>query len=163
MLFLPNYSKDVIIQAQQIKELGLETVILGCDGWSPKKISGQEAFNGAYFNHHWHVDAAADNPAAADFLQRYREVYHSDPVNMAALTADALGMLLNAAQRTQQPTPAALREQLAGLTNYPGITGSISFEGSGDPQKGTVILKVSEGSVGVYKHQKPGCPVDINL
>ena len=163
VLLLPNYSKDVLLQARQAQEAGIQAVLLGCDGWSPTKVSGEPALVGAYFNQHWHPDAAKTNPKSAAFLEAFRQSFNTDPVNMAALTADSLGMLFQVMTRKSSLDAGDIRQGLSSLQDYEGITGPISYDDHGDPQKGTVILSIHEDGVSVFKQQKSDCPVDLNL
>ena len=163
VLFLPNYSRDLLIQAGQAREAGITAVLLGSDAWSPARITGVSELAGAYFNQHWHPDSGRDNPRAAAFLQAFRESFQTDPVNMAALTADAFGMLFNVISAQGKAEPSVIQQGLSGLQDYEGITGSISYDEDGDPQKGTVILNIREDEVVLHKIQRSICPVDLNL
>lgn len=60
---------------------------------------------------------------------------------------DAMGLIIDAIKRAQSTDPSAIREALSQTTNYPGVTGNISFNESRDPKKPLVILKISGNTV----------------
>ena len=82
---------------------------------------------------------------------------------MAALTWDAIRMLLQAIQNTKGLTGnlekdrKAVRDQLAQIKAFDGITGKMTFTGkSGDPIKCAVLVKISpEGTFTFYKSVCP--------
>jgi hypothetical protein len=41
--------------------------------------------------------------------------------------------------------PQAMRDGLAGLKEYPGISGATTFAGSNDAQNGLFLIKVQDG------------------
>ena len=62
---------------------------------------------------------------------------------MAALTYDSFGLLWQALQSAGKVDRQAVRDALASIPKYEGVTGNMQFvEGSGDPIKSAVILQV---------------------
>ncbi|NLX52062.1 MAG: ethanolamine utilization protein EutJ, partial [Deltaproteobacteria bacterium] len=50
----------------------------------------------------------------------------------------------------------AVRDALAGIPRYDGVTGIMQFrEGSGDPVKSAVILKIRDGKFTWFANAKP--------
>ena len=80
VLFLPNYTDDVIAQAQQARRLGLETTFLGGDGVTAGALLAHPELDGAFLVHHWHVDLTETDTRARDFITAYRRclLYTSD-------------------------------------------------------------------------------------
>ncbi len=64
---------------------------------------------------------------------------------MAALTYDSFGMLFQAIKAAGKIDRAALRDTLAQITKYEGVTGTMRFEGTGDPVKSAVIIQIKDG------------------
>ena len=155
VLFLPNGSREAGLQAVQARAAGVTAVLLGSDLWSPTLLAGVRALDGAYFSHGWHPDMAASNPRAKAFVEAYRARYASDPFPLAALTYDAFGLLFEAIQVQGSAAPAAIREGMAVIHGYRGVTGLISFNGSGDPAKSVVISRFKTGTVMIYKVVDP--------
>ena len=149
IVFLPNYYSEVPLQLQQAHRLGLNVPFLGSDSWGSAdllKLAGKEC-EGYYFSTHYAADAAT--PATKAFIAAYQKKYGNTPDDVAALTYDAFGLLLQAVKQAGQTGKVdrqSVRDALARLTNYQGVTGTMKFqEGSGDPIKSAVILKIVNG------------------
>ena len=75
---------------------------------------------------------------------------------MAALTYDAFGLLWQALQTAGKIDRQAVRDALAKIPNYEGVTGTMQFqEGSGDPIKSAVILQVKGGKFVYVTNAQP--------
>jgi len=145
VLFLPNYFNEVPLQLQQALKLGLTAKILGSDGWdNPELIKmGGSAMEGTYFTNHYSPDS--DRPASKDFIAKYQKKYNIMPDAAAALTYDSCYLLFKAIEKAGKADPTAIRDAIAATKNFPGVTGDISYNGSGDPIKGAVIIKIENG------------------
>ncbi len=152
-LFLPNFSDDVLLQTQQAREIGIAATFLGSDSWNLRILGGQPEVEGAFYTHHWHPDVASK--AATHFTQRYQEHFGEPPTNVAALTYDAFGLLFQAIRTQGQTDADAIREGLAEISRYQGVTGEMEFRGTGDPIKSVVILQVLEGKATLYQISAP--------
>ncbi len=143
VIFLPNYYSEVPLQIQQAHRLGLTVPFLGSDSWGSAeliKLCGTEC-EGYYFSTHYAPDAAT--PVATKFIEGYKAKYGNVPDDVAALTYDSFGLLWQALQSAGKIDREAVREAMAKIPKYEGVTGTMQFkEGSGDPIKSAVILQV---------------------
>ena len=156
IIFLPSYYNDVPLVVTQAKRLGVTAAFLGSDAWSsPQLITlSQGAVEGFYFANHYAADIAT--PAAQKFIKAYQKRYNTLPDDVAALTYDAFGLLFTALQQVAKPEREALRNTLATISNYEGVTGNMRFqEGSGDPIKSAVILQVKNGRFVWFANANP--------
>jgi branched-chain amino acid transport system substrate-binding protein len=71
------------------------------------------------------------SPQRESFEQRYRERAGTDPAPAAAQTYDAV-RLLAAALRRSGPNRARLRDALAAISSYSGVSGVIAFDHAGN-------------------------------
>ena len=143
VIFLPSYYNDVGLIAQQARRQGYTKPLIVSDAWSsPELIKlAMGAVEGAYFANHYAADSAT--PAARDFIAAYRQKYGKTPDDVAALTYDAMGLLFAALKASPAPERQAVRDAMAAISGYPGVTGEIRFvPGSGDPVKSAVIMQV---------------------
>jgi branched-chain amino acid transport system substrate-binding protein len=156
VVFLPNYYSEVPLQVQQAKRLGVTAPFLGADAWgSPEllKLGGAD-LEGYYFSTHYAADNAA--PAAVKFIGGYTKAYGAAPDDVAALTWDAFGLLFTAIGNAGKTDREAVRNALAKLPGYAGVTGDMKFqEGSGDPVKSAVILQVKGGKFVYVTNAQP--------
>ncbi|WP_017303505.1 ABC transporter substrate-binding protein [Spirulina subsalsa] len=144
LIFLPNYPVEVIEQARQIRQLGIDAILLGGDAWSGFAQYDEPALDGSYYSADWALDL--DNPQMPDFLARYQATYDTLPTSAAALSYDTIGLIAAAMRQANDSTPQGIREGLSTMRDYPGVTGLISYQDSGDPQKGAVILRLEAGN-----------------
>jgi branched-chain amino acid transport system substrate-binding protein len=156
VIFLPNYYSEVPLQIQQAKRLGITVPFLGSDSWGSTellKLCGKEC-EGYYFSTHYAADAAT--PVATKFIQAFQAKYNGLPDDVAALTYDAFGLLWQAIKSAGSTDRQAVRDALAKVPRYDGVTGMMQFkEGSGDPVKGAVILQIKEGKFTYFATANP--------
>lgn len=75
---------------------------------------------------------------------------------MAALTYDSFGLLAQAIKTAGKNDRQAVRDALAKIPLYNGVTGNMQFkEGSGDPIKSAVILQIKDGKFTWFANAKP--------
>jgi branched-chain amino acid transport system substrate-binding protein len=143
VIFLPAYYDDVPLIAQQAKRLGIQTPLLGSDAWSsPELIKlSNGAVEGDYFANHYSPDAKT--PTTQAFVANYQKAYGQTPDDIAALTYDATQILLRAISAAGTLDRQAIRDNIATLPSFEGVTGQIKFNsGSGDPTKSAVIMQI---------------------
>ena len=156
IIFLPNYYSEVPLQIQQAKRLGITVPFVGSDSWGSAelvKLCGKDCDN-YYFSTHY----AADNASAAakSFIDHYKALYGTVPDDVAALTFDSFGLLWQALQKGGKMDRQSIRDAMAQLPKYEGVTGIMRFmEGSGDPIKSAVILQIKDGKFIWYANANP--------
>ncbi|MGK7925863.1 MAG: ABC transporter substrate-binding protein, partial [Spirulina sp.] len=153
LIFLPNYAEEVTQQAKQIHDLGLDIALIGGDSWGSLLEESYSDLEGAFFAEVWTADFP--NPESQQFLEQYNRAYQ-EPVNShAALTYDAVNLILNIVQTQGKADPESIREGLANFQDYRGVTGSISYKGSGDPVKSLAILQIKNNQLEFYQQIDP--------
>ena len=143
VIFLPAYYNDVGLIAQQAHRAGITQPLVGSDAWSsPELIKlSNGTVEGDYFANHYASDIAT--PTAKKFIDAYAKQYGNIPDDVAALTYDSMGLLFEAIKKSTTIDRKVVRDSLATLANYSGVTGDIKFTaGSGDPVKSAVIMQI---------------------
>lgn len=162
VLFTPQYYNEVPLIVKQAKELGWEGPIVGSDSWGSAEtveLCG-EACYGLFFSTHY--AAAGAKGATKAFIDRYKETYGYIPDDVAALTWDALQLAQLSIQNAGKITGkievdrVAVRDALAQVKDFDGITGKMTFTEEGDPIKCAVIVKINDR--GEYEFYKSSCP-----
>ena len=148
VLFLPTYYNDVPLITQQARRLGITAPFVGSDTWSTPEIVklGGADVEGAYFCNHYSTEIAT--PTAQKFVADYTAKYGQAPDDVAALTYDSLGLLLDAVKASGKTDDRkAVRDALAAIPSYAGVTGTMRFTpgGGGDPEKSAVVLQIKGG------------------
>lgn len=145
VLFLPNYYDEVPLQVRQARSLGIQAFIVGSDSWGSEEIValGGNLMNDTYFSTHYAPDIAT--PVALEFISNYEQRFGGKPDDVAALTYDSFGLLFRAVQQAGVLDRDAVRDALASITDFEGVTGSMTFAGTGDPVKSAVFIKIDGG------------------
>ncbi|MBA3387310.1 MAG: ABC transporter substrate-binding protein [Chthoniobacterales bacterium] len=141
-VFVPGYYTEAGLIAKQARSLGIKVPLLGGDGWDSPKLSeiGGSAIEGSYFSTHF--SPKDTNPKVQDFVKRYQAKFNAMPDGMAPLGYDAMMVLaqaLNAAGGTEGPK---VRDALAAVKEFDGVTGKITIDGKRNATKAAVVLKV---------------------
>ena len=146
LIYAPNYYAENALLARQLKNLGVKVPILTGDGAQvPELISlGGPGVNGMYFTAHFHRDQTA-TPLAKDFLQLFEKTYKKELGAFAALGADSYFLLLHAITQANSLDGGKIAQVLAGLKDFPGVSGTITMDRNHNPVKGVVIIKVDKG------------------
>ncbi len=161
-IFTPQYYNEVALIVQQARELGFDGPILGSDSWGSAEtvnLCGEDCY-GLFFSSHYAAEGATG--ATKDFIDMYNENYGYVPDDVGALTWDALNIVKQAIQDCGEITGdiaadrACVRDALANIEEFPGITGNMTFTEEGDPVKCAVIVRISEE--GKFTFYEQVCP-----
>jgi branched-chain amino acid transport system substrate-binding protein len=145
VLYLPNFYYETEPIAVQAREVGIEAVLLGVESWNREKFAPMPEFEGAYFTAHW--SSSASSGTAREFADKYTSRYDGVPEDGAALTYDALGLMMKAIQHQGRFDPQSIRDGLYALGPYEGVTGTIDYVENGNPQREAVMLRFEGGKV----------------
>ena len=107
-------------------------------------LIGGAAVEGTAFPVQFSADES--RPVVVRFRARYRATYQREPDAFAALAYDAARLLLAALTQAASAEPAAIRAALLQTRNFPGVTGTITYDGSQTPRKDVTILRVKNGA-----------------
>jgi branched-chain amino acid transport system substrate-binding protein len=152
-LYLPNFSLQTKRIAVQAREMGIEALLMGGDGWDRIEFCRMSEFDGAYMTAHWTKDLEMKKTQA--FVKEYRERYKLVPGDTAALTYDAFYLIFEAIKHQGQAETQYIRDGLYALGPYTGVGGVIDFVDTGDPEKGAVILRFIDSRVDFVSIVKP--------
>lgn len=162
VLFTPQYYNEVALIVQQAHELGWKKPIVGSDSWGSAEtveLCGKDCY-GLFFSTHY--AAAGATGATKAFIDRYRAKYRYVPDDVGALTWDALRIVQEAIQSCGKITGKiekdrkCVRDALARIKQFNGITGEMTFTEDGDPIKCAVIVRIS--NKGEFEFYKSVCP-----
>ena len=162
VLFTPQYYNEVALIVQQARQLGVKGPIVGSDSWGSAetvKLCGKDC-NGSFFSTHY--AAAGATGATKAFIDRYNKKHGYVPDDVGALTWDSLRIVATAIQNTGGLTGDIKKDRenvkngLAGIKKFEGITGDMAFTPEGDPVKCAVIVRISDK--GAFEFYKSVCP-----
>ncbi|MFN2165275.1 MAG: ABC transporter substrate-binding protein, partial [Anaerolineae bacterium] len=145
---LAEEAANIMIQARQ---LGLDVPIIGGNGFnSPKlaEIAGPAA-EGAISGAAWNI--GNPDPENQKFVEAYRAEYGSDPDQFAAQAYTAAWLMATAIKNAGSTDPAAIRDALAAIRDFPSPLGNYSFDENRNPVHTPVVLIVQEGQFAVLE------------
>jgi len=160
--FSPQYYNEVALIVQQAHELGWDAPIVGSDSWGSAEtvtLCGEDCY-GLFFTTHY--AAAGAKGATKEFIDRYEAAHGYVPDDVGALTWDTLNLVQMAIENCGEITGdiavdrKCVRDALAQIKNFPGITGDMTFTEEGDPIKCAVIVQISDA--GEFEFYKSACP-----
>ena len=162
VLFVPQYYSEVPLIIRAAKEMGWTKDILGSDSWGGGDLMGLcgDDCKGYYFSTHYAAAGAKGDTKA--FIDEYSKAYGKTPDDVAALTWDSLGLMVQAMKDTGglsgdvKADRAKIKDALAAIKSYPGITGGMTFTPEGDPKKCAVVVKINPE--GQFAFHKSVCP-----
>ena len=162
VLFTPQYYNEVALIVQQAHELGWNKPIVGSDSWGSAetvKLCGKDCY-GLFFSTHY--AAAGATGATKAFIDRYNKTYGYVPDDVGALTWDSLRLVQQAIENCGEITGKiekdrkCVRDALAKIKAFDGITGKMTFTEEGDPLKCAVVVRISDK--GEFEFFKSVCP-----
>ncbi|MDB5392012.1 MAG: Extracellular ligand-binding receptor [Planctomycetaceae bacterium] len=156
VIFIPGYYTEVGSIAVQARKLGIETPMLGGDGWeSPKlgEVAGK-AFNGCYYSNHY--SSQDPNPRIQDFIKKYKAKYNETPEAMAALGYDATYILAEAIKRAKSLSGKDIAAEIAKTKDFDGVTGKITIDADRNAVKAAVMLEMKDGVATYVSTIQPG-------
>lgn len=161
-IFTPQYYNEVALIVQQAHQLGWDKPIVGSDSWGSAEtvqLCGKDCY-GLFFSTHY--AAAGAKGATKEFIDRYNKEHNYIPDDVAALTWDAMRIAQKAIEDCGTITGdlkkdrQCVRDSLARIKQFEGITGNMTFTEDGDPAKCAVIVRISDK--GEFEFYKSVCP-----
>lgn len=145
---LAEEAANIMIQARQ---LGLDVPIIGGNGFNSPKLAelAGPAAEGAISGAAWNIgNASPENQA---FVEAYRAAYSADPDQFAAQAYTAAWLMATAIKNAGSADPAAIRDALAAISDFPSPLGTFSFDANRNPIHAPVVLIVTDGKFQVLE------------
>lgn len=161
-IFTPQHFNEVPLIVKQAKKMGLNLPIMGSNSWAGGDLVGEcgDDCNGLLFTGNYAPGNAKG--INATFVEQYRAAYGEYPDEPAALTWDAVHIMIKAIEDTGGLSGNLIKDRksvkdaLTQIKDFEGATGTMTFNESGDPEKCAVVVKISEE--GIYTAHETVCP-----
>ena len=152
VVFLPGHDESGAIVAEA-QWTGLRIPFVGGDGWDVASFfdKGGDRLAVGYYATHW--NASIETRQSKLFTAKYQSDYPF--LSPAALSYDAVYLLVDAIGRAGSIDKQAVREALAKTTDFQGITGKLRFDTNGDAIKDVIIMKITNGQPSYLKRVEP--------
>lgn len=143
-IFIPAYYEAVAQITQQAKAAGIVTDFIGSDGWDGvlAQVTDKSAVEGAVFLSPFLATDSAEN--VKKFVDTYKTNFNATPDQFAADGYDTVNVIKAAMEKAGSIESADL---IAAMTEIKvdGLTGSVSFEASGEPDKSAKFVAIKDG------------------
>jgi branched-chain amino acid transport system substrate-binding protein len=150
LLYLTSMYNDGALISKQRQKLGWETVtVMGAGSlYSPKFLElGGKAVENVYTSCVFFP--AEPRPEVQNFVKGFETQYHQTPNVFAAVAYDSINLLVHAIQQAGTDRKA-IRNALAQVKDFPGVTGKITFSNDGDVIKEYRKMIIKNGTFQLY-------------
>jgi branched-chain amino acid transport system substrate-binding protein len=150
---VPGYYNDVGLIAKQARDKGITVPLIGGDGWDSEQLYkiGGTALNGSYFTNHY--SPYDTDPKVVKFVNDYKAKYGSTPDALAATAYDAARIMFDAVKRSKSLAGPDIRDALAATKDFPGVTGTVTFNENRDAVKPIVMIEIKDGGTYAVKER----------
>jgi branched-chain amino acid transport system substrate-binding protein len=152
VLYLPDYYPIVNLVGAQVKQRNLNVVMMGGDGWDSADLD-LKAADGGYFSNHY--SAEDTRPIVQDWVKKYNAKYGAKPDALATLGYDAANMLFTAMKNANSADSDKVKDALAALKGFNGVSGTMTIDAEHNPIKSAVVLQVKGGKVSFVESVAP--------
>jgi len=156
ILFTPQYYSEVPLIVEQAQDLGITMPIVGSDSWGDPQLlelCGSDC-DGYFFSTHYVASGATG--ATREFIDDFNARHGEIPSDVGALTWDSMRLVVQALQNCGSITGdlandrTCVRDGMAAIRDFDGITGEMTFDEQGDPIKCAVIVQIQGSEVAFY-------------
>lgn len=146
VIYEPGHYQETGMIIKQAREMGITTPVVGGDGWdSPDlvKIAGPENMNNVFMSNHF-IPSDPD-PKIQEFVKAYTDKFGEAPDAKAVLAYEAANIMFTGIKNANSTKGDDIVAALEGLKDYPGLTGSITFDDQHNPVKPAIIIEFKNG------------------
>ena len=163
VLFVAAGPEDAPRIVRDLRAAGYRQPIMGGDSFdSAALISAAEKSGGkVYYTTHSAVGMNTASNAVRRFDASFQAAYGRPPQSaFAGLGYDAVGLVASAVRRADSAEPSKVRDAIQATRHYPGVTGTLSFDGEDRvPRKKVTVVCVGRRPV-VVAQFTPGFVAD---
>ena len=146
-LVVPGYYTEAGKIVNQARGLGIDQTIVGPDGFGDAKFVEQAtpaAATNVYYVSGF-TTSGEMSEKAKKFIEAYKAKYKEEPSMFAALAYDSVYMAAEAAKGAK--TSVDIKDNLAKLKDFDGVTGSITIDKDHNPVKTALMIGLKDGQV----------------
>ena len=154
-LVVPGYYTEAGKIVNQARGMGIDKPIVGGDGFNSEEFIAQAtpaAATNVYYVSGYSTSGDMTEKAKK-FLDAYKAKYNEEPSMFSALAYDSVYMVAEAAKGAK--TSVDIKDNLAKLKDFEGVTGSITMDKDHNPVKSALMLGLKDGKVATVETVKP--------
>ena len=154
-IVVPGYYTEAGKIVNQARGMGIDKPIVGGDGFNSEEFIAQAtpaAATNVYYVSGYSTSGDMTEKAKK-FLDAYKAKYNEEPSMFSALAYDSVYMVAEAAKGAK--TSVDIKDNLAKLKDFEGVTGSITMDKDHNPVKSALMLGLKDGKVATVETVKP--------
>ncbi|EOT43722.1 ABC transporter substrate-binding protein [Enterococcus dispar] len=147
VLYIPGYYTEAGLIIKQAREMGIDTPIVGADGFGDAKLvetAGAGNVSNVFYTGHFSTKAPATDKVEP-FIKAFKEKFDKEPSSFNALAYDAVYMVKQAIEDEGFADSSAIKNGLANLKDFKGVTGEMTIDKEHNPEKSAVVLGLTDG------------------
>jgi ABC-type branched-subunit amino acid transport system substrate-binding protein len=147
-IFIPEGPKNAGLIIPQLAFYDIaDTHLLGTNLWHSGTLidMSREYVQGALFPTGFYPESAL--PEVRQYVDAFQRIYGDTPGFIEAAAYDSTRILLELLAHPAVRSRSGLRDALAELSHYPGVTGLTSFGAAGEAQKTLFLMKIDGRSL----------------
>jgi branched-chain amino acid transport system substrate-binding protein len=137
-----NDLAELLRDLAEERQAGLP-VLFGGDEGSLRELLAERATRGGVYLATAFVGDAGDQ--AREFVKKYQAAYSEEPDVFAALAYDDARILFEAMRRAKSVGVKVVRDELAGLKDFPSLTGPLSFGEDHRARRRAFVVQLKDG------------------
>lgn len=144
-LFIPDAPRKTGLILPQLAYYDIRTQLLGTNLWHSDELlqMAGEFAEGAVFPTGFFPESRS--PHVVEFVADFQASYGEDPGFIEAIAYDTARLVIGLLSRPDIRYKSALREQLAHVKDFPGVTGRTTFDDQGEARKDLYLLQIRDG------------------
>ena len=137
---------------RQLKELGIKTQILSVALFEDPEIleKAGDVAEGAIYTYYGTFSPKSEDARVQEFIGKFRRKYGVDPEYYAPIGYDAVKILALAIEKGDFDSEQ-IKSALYQIKDFPGLSGTTSFDKNGDVIKPVILKTVKNGKFLRYK------------
>lgn len=146
-IYLVGYASETGIIAKQLRESKVASKIIGTVAMEDPVFLklAEKASEGVIYV----FPKASEGPAVAEFKEQFKKKYHKDPGLLCDAGYDAANLVISAYQKGAKNSDE-IRKVFAGIKDFKGASGEITFDNKGDVHKPMILKTVIKGEFIAY-------------
>jgi branched-chain amino acid transport system substrate-binding protein len=145
VIFTAMLANQAVILRQQLAAAGLNVEVVMSDSFEITNGYNLEGADGIYHVTHTFASEGSRTAILDNLLTEASEGVPSGAPSMVALGGDAMSVVANAYLSTNSTDPKVLGEAIASLNGIQGVTGPLSYNGTGSATKTLYVHQVVNG------------------
>lgn len=132
---------------RQARELGVDAAVVGSSSYALPvflQLAGKYA-EGVHAVTEFVAPTTEQRPHMQEFIRLYYEAYKEYPEIFACGIFDQLNVIVQAIRNAGSTDPAAIREGILSIKDYPALVSTLNYEPNGDCSQETLICQVKDG------------------